>query len=782
MPENKDSLADDLLACLTHPTGSGDRRAVYFAVVDRLAEECPTAQFYILQIDLLYIESKDNESYCVYPSFNADSAYDLNRDNVYKRTASLKKSAFLQQLSSDASGQIALSEDEYLFNKLCNEKGDRGNSTAELRGIAVRERGINIGFLIALLDKNNPPEENLWNNAVNACGLALAREFDVCREGKRIHDTILHIASGLGTMSSELQLSAGDVLDNVLESTRDILQAQKCALFLVDKSRRNLVLERAVGQIDFRRIRDIATYDISDYDPDKKGTGVTPWVLHRKKPFNARNFDELRNNSEGHWKGNWDQLMYGGSEKAGSDFECAYMVPLLMGEQAIGVLKYENREGGLSYFGEEDERVINVVAQVVTTLVTSQRVERYRYDNALPDISGALIGFFGQPTFYEKLLERCREILDAEMCSLFLVNDRGDLALKAIVGISDEKKEELQGFKYSGYKHSKGLTPLILQDERSLNVRTYRDLKERSQGRHVGKWDKIVYDDVPQDKFRSLYSVPLMIGDEPVGVFKVENKAVLPFYFTESDERLFDLIARLIAIGVKYDNEQYFGRMLRAADLGFLAAGIAHEFGNELMRLSVIANNMKAERPDKQVDELLDTIWNADKRITSFTEIRGRKDEVTRFNIKELANQLVDFSSERFRNHDIDLEFVFDGEEEVEMNSSTLQTILINLLNNAFDAVASCERDRNRKIEMFINNPRNDNLEMRIQDSGPGIPEEIINNIFAPFFTTKSPRGMGIGLYWVQRVVNTNGGRIDVESPNEYNGATFSVSFPKPLK
>lgn len=83
----------------------------------------------------------------------------------------------------------------------------------------------------------------------------------------------------------------------------------------------------------------------------------------------------------------------------------------------------------------------------------------------------------------------------------------------------------------------------------------------------------------------------MIIGDNRIGVLKVENKYIPPYYFTESDEALFDLIGRLIAIGTIYDTEKYFGSMIRAAELGFLAAGISHEFYNYLERfLAIVAN------------------------------------------------------------------------------------------------------------------------------------------------------------------------------------------------
>ena len=76
---------------------------------------------------------------------------------------------------------------------------------------------------------------------------------------------------------------------------------------------------------------------------------------HCKKPFNARSYEELINCSEGHHRGNWDPFIYG-SDKEAHMFQCLYMTPLLAGNEAIGVLRFENRIDGVihRYFNEAE--------------------------------------------------------------------------------------------------------------------------------------------------------------------------------------------------------------------------------------------------------------------------------------------------------------------------------------------------------------------------------------------------------------------------------------------
>ena len=408
----------------------------------------------------------------------------------------------------------------------------------------------------------------------------------------------------------------------------------------------------------------------------------------------------------------------------------------------------------------------------------SQRIERNRYDLALPAISRTLVTYFGRHEFFEKLLQECRHWLQADLCSLFLVSDSKDLRLKAIVGLGEEKQQKLKGFSYENYKISNGMTCWILQKNTPFNVRSYKDLKDRSEGHHWGRWDDIVYGGYTKSGFRSLYSIPLKIGDEDIGVLKVENKNVAPFYFTDSDERLFDMIGHLIAIGVKYDNEQYLGLMLRAAELGFLASGIAHEFNNYLQNFVNLAAliGQKSRKPEirQHVVDLQKLIDLASQAIENFRQIRDRRKEVETFDIDKLVRQIIDVSSERFKNSNIIFEYDNKDIYKVRMNPAELQTILINLLRNAFDAVADCINQR--RVNLSINEEKG-KVVFEVADSGGDLETDVAQHMFAPYFSTK-PTGMGMGLFWVSQIVERNRGSVIAKKNNEYGGTTFRVELP----
>ena len=101
-----------------------------------------------------------------------------------------------------------------------------------------------------------------------------------------------------------------------------------------------------------------------------------------------------------------------------------------------------------------------------------------------------------------------------------------------------------------------------------------------------------------------------------------------------------------------------------------------------------------------------------------------------------------------------------------------IEEIFINLLNNAIEAL---EKVRRISVETKCDG---ENVIIKISDTGKGIPPEIINDIFKPFYTTK-PDGSGIGLSLVKEFVKANSGKIDVKS--EVNkGTEFTITFPVP--
>jgi C4-dicarboxylate-specific signal transduction histidine kinase len=104
------------------------------------------------------------------------------------------------------------------------------------------------------------------------------------------------------------------------------------------------------------------------------------------------------------------------------------------------------------------------------------------------------------------------------------------------------------------------------------------------------------------------------------------------------------------------------------------------------------------------------------------------------------------------------------------------------LIDNALDAMDEKNLTR-RELNIITRHPASDVLQVVIEDSGPGIPEELRIKVFEPFYSTKGKGGKraGMGLVMVQQVVNEHAGNIAIQTPDK-GGCRINLEFPLALK
>jgi CheY-like chemotaxis protein len=108
----------------------------------------------------------------------------------------------------------------------------------------------------------------------------------------------------------------------------------------------------------------------------------------------------------------------------------------------------------------------------------------------------------------------------------------------------------------------------------------------------------------------------------------------------------------------------------------------------------------------------------------------------------------------------------------------SLQQVVLNLVTNSAQAVADNPRERPRHIT--VSTWFDGQVHLRIADTGPGIPDDVVQNVFTPFFTTKEPgKGTGLGLSITYSIVESHGGHITVERPvPSVGGASLRIDLP----
>jgi two-component system, NtrC family, sensor kinase len=224
----------------------------------------------------------------------------------------------------------------------------------------------------------------------------------------------------------------------------------------------------------------------------------------------------------------------------------------------------------------------------------------------------------------------------------------------------------------------------------------------------------------------------------------------------------------------------------KMAALGKMAAGIAHEINNPLAVIGEKAGWIKdlLAEEDLSKSENLKEFEDAVKRIEYHVErakkvthrllgfARRMEPILEQVDINKTLNETVDFleNESRFRNIDIQLDPQISL-PTILSDSSQLQQVFLNIINNAIDAIGKGGEIRIRTTHLLPN----DEILIEIADNGPGIPKENLGKIFDPFFTTKEVgKGTGLGLSIVYSIIEKLGGRIMVASA-EGQGTTFTI-------
>jgi two-component system NtrC family sensor kinase len=228
--------------------------------------------------------------------------------------------------------------------------------------------------------------------------------------------------------------------------------------------------------------------------------------------------------------------------------------------------------------------------------------------------------------------------------------------------------------------------------------------------------------------------------------------------------------------------EQELVQSGKLASLGVLISGVAHELGNPLNNISLIAQTYLSLYDllgDEDKKNYMGDVYTQSERIKKIVEnlldfSRQKKQalhdcqmgDIVKHSLGLVANQLKISKVKQHLTIADDLPFV-------SVDSPQIQQVLINLFINAIQAMPQggelfIEVDQDQAAGQVI---------VKVRDTGTGIEEEVLPYIFDPFFTTKSTKGTGLGLSVSYGIIQQHHGEIAVES-QEGHGTTFIVKIP----
>lgn len=220
----------------------------------------------------------------------------------------------------------------------------------------------------------------------------------------------------------------------------------------------------------------------------------------------------------------------------------------------------------------------------------------------------------------------------------------------------------------------------------------------------------------------------------------------------------------------------------KMAAIGQLAAGIAHEIRNPLgIILNAIYDLGQIVDTDKpEIGEDLqiakEEIARAQEIITNLLEFsRDGGTELEAVDLNDLLRKTLQLMQKYLANHHVTVETAWGEVGTCFANQNALRQVFLNLITNAVQAMP-------RGGQLRVRTQRHDPTQVRIEfgDTGVGIAQEHLKDIFNPFFTTKEPgQGTGLGLSVVHSVLKRYRGNISVQSAPE-RGTTFLIDLPCP--
>jgi two-component system NtrC family sensor kinase len=222
----------------------------------------------------------------------------------------------------------------------------------------------------------------------------------------------------------------------------------------------------------------------------------------------------------------------------------------------------------------------------------------------------------------------------------------------------------------------------------------------------------------------------------------------------------------------------------KMAAIGQLVSGVAHELNNPLASISAFAqlmlsdNNLTAE--DRHATDVISGEAKRAARIVHnlLTFARQHKAEKTFANINQVVENTLELRGYDLNVRGIQIERAYaDPAPSTMVDAYQLQQVLLNLVTNAEQAMASVETGRHRLT--VRTRSEGDAIRIEIEDSGPGIPPDSLERIFNPFYTTKPVgHGTGLGLSISLGIIGEHGGRIWADNVVA-GGAKFCIDLPR---
>jgi signal transduction histidine kinase len=399
---------------------------------------------------------------------------------------------------------------------------------------------------------------------------------------------------------------------------------------------------------------------------------------------------------------------------------------------------------------------------------------RYDYRETLGGLSKAMVTILDLQSLSKRIIETITQTMGVEKASLFLLN---------------EEKGSYSLFESKNIKMTASTPELSKDDPLPHYLKKIGEIiikEELAKGANISELNDVIK---KMSLLEAEMSIPLISKGQLIGMINLSHKFNKDIYSHE-DIELLSTLANQTAIAIEnarlYEDlrksKSYIRRADRLASLGTLTAGLAHEIRNPLVAIKTLTQLLPERLDDEEFrTQFLQIASGEVDRISSLVNellefARPSDPKLELENINTILDGMLLLASTETKKKQINIIKNFASDlPPVQIDREQIKQVFLNILLNAVDAT----RENGKitvKTQSFIKPGGEPFAQIEFTDTGCGIPEEYLEDIFNPFFTTKST-GSGLGLSISNQIIQDHRGYIDVESQLD-KGSSFFINLP----
>ena len=449
-------------------------------------------------------------------------------------------------------------------------------------------------------------------------------------------------------------------------------------------------------------------------------------------------------------------------------------VPVEMRGQVVGLLNVDSTN--VNAFNATDEaRLVDMASEAAHWLELAWEIDQLRGKSrqltSLVDTAQIILSETNPDEILEQITQQTSRLMKVRLCSVFLLGEDGsELVLRACHG---------------GSELYRGKPNLRTEDSLLGNVVTrHKPITVVDVGREKGY---IQTDIARKERLVSMLAVPLVFAGKSIGVLAVYTQQ--RHRFSNDEVKILGTLGDLSAVAIEkgrllarvVDMEEKLRASERLSALGLLAAEIAHEIRNPLTVVQMlfhalvesIALDDKSMRDARLISEKMRQMNRILDQVLSFA--RSSEPIKESVHAQQLFDDVFLLTRHKLQQAGIDVRSSAPAELPLfRADREQVEQVLLNLILNAAQAMPNGGTLRlTATLEEFEGEPH---IVLAVRDNGEGMSPKQMDNLFAPFLTTKET-GTGIGLAIVKKIMENHQSKVQVESKLG-QGTKFKLLFP----